>query len=606
MTLRLDPLNPVHRSTIGLARRLVSASGGGAAAGLEPGAPVNRWALASRYLAPGIVFAAAAPAAGWLLPSVWLVVMIGLVLVERPWDLAAGRRGASDRIVQAGQLLTSCGYAAAAFYLINLPNLSEKVFATTLFGMVMFKILVRDYAASSRLLINLSPMMLAVAFAVTPAVVHFLQLNRPGAVLTVLAAPLLVALLFKTLERDLSESRRRILEGRKAAEAAAEAKAEFLANMSHEIRTPLTGIIGFTGLLSEYPGLPEQARTHVRRIQTSGAGLLAVVNDILDFSKLDAGRLELDPHPFDVAAFFEDNLALFDEQAAAKGLALGATMAPGVPAMVDADAARLRQILANLMSNALKFTRAGSIQVSVGYDTAREVLQVSVADTGEGIAPDTLERLFARFTQADGSVSRRYGGTGLGLSICKSLAELMGGEVRVVSAIGVGSTFSFEVRAPAFDGDLGVRAAPRGDAEAEALSSQAILVVDDLDVNRELIRALLEAVGHRVTEADSGASALQQAATGAFDLILMDLQMPGMDGFTAARALRRSNTVNATTPIIALSANVLAEHVLTSAQAGMNDHLAKPIVLPALIETIARWGGVRVAAEPGAAFVDAA
>ena len=568
-------------------------SGRGRQWSLESGFTPNLWALASGYLVPCLVFAAAVPVAGWIVPAVWLTVVTGLLFADRLLTSGPQTGPSTARAGQVVQILTSCGYAAAGLYLMNLGSVSEDVFATSLLGMMMFKVLVRDYSAPRRLLINLAPMVLSVAAAVAPTVVVLLNHHHPGLILTVLAAPLVVGLLFKTLQQDLSESRRLILEARKAAEAAAEAKAEFLANMSHEIRTPLTGIIGFSGLLSELPGLPDQARTHVRRIITSGNGLLAVVNDILDFSKLDAGRLELDPHPFGVAAFFEDNLALFEEQAAAKGLALGATMAPDVPAYVEADTARLRQILANLMSNAVKFTRAGSIQVSVGYDTGRGLLQVSVADTGEGIAPDVLGRLFARFTQADGSVSRRHGGTGLGLSICKSLAELMGGDVRVVSAFGVGSTFSFEVRAPAFDGDLDGSHIASG-ADGEDIIPQRILVVDDLDVNRELIRTLLEAMGHTVTEAEGGEDALCQTAAEAFDVILMDLQMPGMDGFAAARAIRRSPTVNATTPIIALSANVLTEHVHASAEAGMNDHMAKPIVLSALIETISRWSSIRV------------
>jgi signal transduction histidine kinase/ActR/RegA family two-component response regulator len=548
----------------------------------------NVWAQAANYLFPVIVFAAAVPVAGWTLPTAWFAAMVILVFVESRRNSGSMPQGYRQTV----QFLLSTGYAIAAFVLTSCPNVTEKVFATTLYGVTMFEILVRDYRSPRRMLINLTPMSISVIAVQGISIFFRVTRGEYGLVLTVLAAPLLVGLVFMRLQRDLAASRRHILQAQKAAEAAAEAKAEFLANMSHEIRTPLTGIIGFSGLLDKIPGLPPQAQAHIRRIMTSGAGLLAVVNDILDFSKLEAGRLELDPHPFEVTAFFDDNMALFSEQASAKGLALTLAMAPTVPAVLNADAARLRQITNNLMSNAIKFTKAGSVHVWVDYDAVGERLKVSVSDTGEGISADTLDRLFARFTQADGSVSRRHGGTGLGLSICRSLAELMGGGVRVVSEPGAGSTFSFEVLAPAAE-DMVERGADDGGLEHDS-PSQSVLVVDDLDVNRELIRTLLEALGHRVTEAESGQSALRQAAVQTFDLILMDLQMPGMDGFAAARAIRASHTVNATTPIIALSANVLAEHVRASAAAGMNDHLAKPIVLTALVDTLARWAGVRL------------
>ncbi len=544
---------------------------------------------ASGYLFPAIVFVAAVPVCGWVLPSLWCTFMGFMIFA----GFYRRERSASDSDSQLIQFLVSAGYAIAAFYLIGLPISSARVLATTLYGVTIFGILVRDYREPKRMLINLTPMAISVVAVQTVAVSYHAAKGEVGLILTVIGAPLIVGLLFVRLQRDLVEGRRHILAAQKAAEAAAEAKTEFLANMSHEIRTPLTGIIGFSGLLNELPGLPEQAKAHVRRITTSGEGLLAVVNDILDFSKLDAGRLELDPYPFEVSAFFEDNLALFSEQASTKGLALTGAVAAGVPVVLNADAARLRQITNNLMGNAIKFTKSGAVHVSVDYDAERERLQVSVSDTGEGISEEALDRLFARFTQADGSVSRRHGGTGLGLSICRSLSELMGGGVTVSSDPGVGSTFSVEVLAPVFEGPL-TGDAHDGAFDGQETPCQSILVVDDLDVNRELIRALLEALGHVVTEADSGASALREAEAQAFDLILMDLQMPGMDGFAAARAIRASQRANAATPIIALSANVLAEHVQASASAGMNDHLAKPIVLPALVDTLALWAGVRL------------
>jgi CheY-like chemotaxis protein len=363
--------------------------------------------------------------------------------------------------------------------------------------------------------------------------------------------------------------------------------------MSHEIRTPLTGIIGFTGLLDAIPTLPDAAKAHIRRIVASGEALLAVVNDILDFSKLEAGQVELDVQPFDVRVFFEDALSMWATQAAAKKLDLRLRIDERTPAVLCADSARLGQIVGNLLSNAIKFTDQGEIGVGVSFNEPRG-LRVAVTDTGSGIAADKLDRLFQRFSQIDGSVSRRHGGTGLGLSICKSLVELMGGEIRVDSTAGQGSTFEFRVEA------VPGRLRGRNLSEAQAVAASDarpahVLVVDDLAVNRVLVRAILEASGHRVEEAGGGAEAVAAAIGSKFDLILMDLQMPGMDGYAAATAIRALDSANRLTPIIALSANVLDEHVAASGLAGMNGHLAKPIVPAALLGAVAEWAGLRLA-----------
>ena len=369
------------------------------------------------------------------------------------------------------------------------------------------------------------------------------------------------------------------------AEAAAVAKSEFLANMSHEIRTPLTGIIGFAGLLKGAADLSPEASTYAERISTAGETLLAVVNDILDFSKLEAGQIELDPRPFDPALFVQETVELVQPQAQQKGLKVTWRAEGPLPAGLEADAARLRQVLLNLLTNAIKFTDQGGVAVTAAYGEG--ALRIAVADTGVGIAPDKTDRLFQRFSQVDGSSTREHGGTGLGLAISKTLAELMGGAIGVDSRPGQGSTFWFEIPAPP-----AALLAPEAAGPALNVDQPArILVVDDVAANRDLVRAMLGAFGHDISEASSGAEAIRIAAEEPFDLILMDLQMPGMDGMSAARAIRQGNGANRATSIVALSANVLPAQVEACRAAGMDDHIAKPIDPAELLTKVARWAG---------------
>ncbi|HEV2363596.1 MAG TPA: ATP-binding protein [Caulobacteraceae bacterium] len=370
------------------------------------------------------------------------------------------------------------------------------------------------------------------------------------------------------------------------AEAATAAKSQFLANMSHEIRTPLTGVIGFAGLLRSTPGLDSAAQRHVEHIHKSAEALLSVVNDVLDFSKLEADQVEFDPQPFDVPRFLEETADLVRGSANARGLEILVDLRKTAPRAVIGDAARLRQVMLNLLTNAVKFTDDGRVTVTADYLPDNERLIVAVSDTGAGIAPELAGRLFQRFSQIDPSNTRQHGGAGLGLAICKGLIEKMGGDIGVKSAPGAGSTFWFAIPAPLTD----AQPMPADEPPPEITVGRArILLVDDVAVNRELVIAMLGDFEVDIVEAVSGAEAVEASLQQRFDLVLMDVQMPGMDGLAAAAAIRANSEINRATPIVALSANVLPAHVEACLAAGMNDHVAKPVLPRQLLAAIARW-----------------
>ncbi len=388
----------------------------------------------------------------------------------------------------------------------------------------------------------------------------------------------------KQFEAELDEARRR-------AEAAAAAKSAFLANMSHELRTPLTSIIGFSRLIGERSDLPGDAGHYIRRIRDGSEALLAIINDVLDFSKLDAGQVDLESQPMALQRLVEDTVGLLAIQAEAKGVRLAIELDPEAPAHVLGDEARLRQVLLNFLSNGIKFTNEGSVTVRTRYDRATERLRMTVADTGAGISPEAVSRLFERFSQAEVSINRTHGGTGLGLAICKGIIELMGGEIGVDTEIGKGSSFWFEVPAPAAEAGEDYRS---DDAQVGDCPSLRILVVDDTAVNRELVRLMLEPLGLEIYEAEGGSEAVQVALSRPFDLILMDVRMPGVDGLEATRVIRGASRLNARTPILALTADVQADNAAACRAAGMNDVLAKPIVPGQLIAKIMQWGAEAV------------
>ncbi|PWC61299.1 histidine kinase [Azospirillum sp. TSH7] len=410
-----------------------------------------------------------------------------------------------------------------------------------------------------------------------------------------------------TAQREIEASLRRAKE---AADQANRAKGEFLATMSHEIRTPMNGVLGALALV-DGPNLNDDQRQLLDVANRSGNALLQIIDDILDLSKLEAGKAEVEPVDFELRAVLGDSIDLLEPAACGRGLILTREVAPAVPDRVRADLRRIRQVLVNLVGNALKFTHRGGVAVRVGQEGEVSAdgtffLRFEVADTGIGIPEDVQPTLFRRFTQADSSTTRRFGGTGLGLAISRELVTLMGGQIGVTSAEGKGSTFWFTVRCePAADPSAGVLSVPCGpepvpaEGGAAPLPSAAsaslhVLVAEDNEINRDIVVTMLRRAGHRVTAVEDGLQAVRLVEEGGFDLVLMDVQMPVMDGVTATRHIRAMPGEVSRLPIVALTGNVMPGHRAEYLAAGMTAYLTKPIVSADLYDVL------RTAAAPRA------
>ena len=425
-----------------------------------------------------------------------------------------------------------------------------------------------------------------------------IALNRVGGPLSLAVALIALGCAFayvvkhalhrRSVEQSLVKATR-LAEVRGAeAETANAAKSIFLATMSHEIRTPMNGVLGMAQAMAA-GDLPAAQRERLTVLQDSGEALLSLLNDVLDVAKIEAGKLECEQSPFDLDGVLKSVDAAFQVQAAQKSLALEVTVAESARGTYRGDAMRVRQILNNLISNALKFTDTGRVDVAVRREG--ELLEISVSDTGAGMPADRLHKLFGKFQQLDASTTRKHGGTGLGLAICRELCELMGGTITAESVLGEGSTFTVTLRLPRIGApstQAAEAAAPRQAMDAAA--APRILAAEDNPVNRLVLSTLLAQIGVEAVVVEDGAQALAAWRAADWDVVLMDVQMPVMDGVMAARTIRETERRQglAHTPIIALTANAMAHQLAEYRAAGMDDCVAKPVRAEDLFNALER------------------
>ena len=531
----------------------------------------------------------------WFAAATALTLVASLIAKSVSETASAGRRASGARELFVVTLLGSIIYSG---WFVSLWRSGDE--AAQMFALVMvfvgFTYLLMQYYATPRIFVALiSPYLAALAFVAGGIAWGRLQQGRPWICIAVAAGALGLGNFLRNARLQLDQSRSALREaraharrGEQAADAANAAKSAFLATMSHEIRTPLNGVLGMAQAM-QADELTEAQRARIGVVRESGETLLAILNDILDLSKIEAGRLTLETTQFDMGELVRGAHAVFSAIAEERGLAFSLEIEETALGTYEGDPTRVRQILHNLASNALKFTADG--QVSISLATLDPGVRIQVSDTGEGIAPDVLDKLFDKFVQADASTTRRFGGTGLGLAICRELTQMMGGVIGVESRPGEGSTFTVDLPLVRL-GDASQAVASPAAASTAGLPGSSHRCACWRPRTTPPISWCSRPCSHRSESSRSWSKTAQLAVeaweSGAFDLILMDMQMPVMDGLTATRLIREAEAVagRAPTLIVALSANVLTHQVQAYREAGMDGHLAKPIEVGRLFEIV--------------------
>ena len=538
----------------------------------------------------GFVGLAFAHVAQWMWFAPWIVGVVASSVIEDLLQSRAAERGPSARKLHLGaagfRFISSALWAFATMALIVHGDPAERLLAFAVLAVSMVNVLMRYYHSRIIFLIGITPHLAVLSLVALGLTKKALASGDRMTALTPAAVVILFGVLFWASRAQLAETWSALLkataearEGERIAREASLAKSNFLATMGHELRTPLNGVLGMAQAMAAAGSLTDDQRSQLMVIRRSGESLSAVLNDLLDLSKIEAGELELEVVDFDLEHLARGSIAIFSHQAEKKGLALNFNIEEGAKGRYRGDSARVRQVLYNLFSNAVKFTEAGAIAFSVGRDAG--VISLRVDDTGVGIARESLDRLFDSFFQADASNTRRYAGAGLGLTICEELVTLMGGRITAESEPGEGSTFTVTLPLERVGDAVPAPAAMEAAAAVDEPAAIRVLAAEDNEVNQLVLKTLLGQAGVSPTVVANGALALAAWEREAWDIILMDIQMPEMDGVQATREIRRreAEAGRMRTPILAVTANAMVHQVAAYEAAGMDGVVPKPIEL---------------------------